>query len=96
MNVKLTLCVGVSALVVLFSASANAQSINGSYVSNAGNSIAISGGRYTYTQKPPNVWRTSGAVQSTGDSVQFHGYLHYSCARQGTTLNCGRRIWTKQ
>jgi hypothetical protein len=76
--------------------SGKAQSLNGSYVSNAGNRIVISGGLYTYTQKPPETWRTTGLVQSTGDSVQFHGYLHYSRARQGTTLNCGARIWTKQ
>lgn len=96
MNVKLTLYVGINALVVLLPISADAQSLNGRYVSNMNNTLVISGNRYTYTQKPPNVWRTSGTLQNQGDSVQFQGYLHYSCARQGTTLNCGQRTWVKQ
>jgi hypothetical protein len=91
--------VAVSAALSISSLAA-AGPLDGAYISNKRNNLTILGNRYAYRSREGG---TSGNHNGSftgvgGDRYKFHGFLHYTCDRSGTTLVCagGKRSWYKQ
>jgi hypothetical protein len=87
--------------------SAHAQSVSGTYTSNMGNKMILSGNSYHYIyagSTPGQPKDCRGSISITSSGVQFEGSpqpeckFTYFCSRNGPRLVCdgGRRVWLRQ
>lgn len=89
--------------LLLFATAANAAEIDGSYTSNLGNKLRISGSSCTYNGTG-SVGRYAGEVSRSGTVTslgggryRFSGCVSYPqpCSYASGRFDCGSRIWTR-